>query len=114
MAQRALGPKRTITNMKRFTDKRKVVSLTLVGIAYLLIVFPLIINNLHKQTHGKSSASTASTTSPTCGVASSNTMLIIDRSGSMSEQDGSSGTKISNAITAATNFVRSYFSESCE
>lgn len=35
--------------MKRFRDKRKVVSLTIVGIAYALIVLPLIINNLNKQ-----------------------------------------------------------------
>lgn len=35
--------------MKRFRDRRKVISLTLVGIAYALIVLPLIVNNLQKQ-----------------------------------------------------------------
>lgn len=96
-----------IFNMKRFQDKRKVISLTLVGIAYLLVVLPLIVSNVQKQQTTKSSAATAqpTPTPPVCGQAPSNTMLIIDRSGSMSEQDGSSGTKISNAITAADNFV---------
>lgn len=35
--------------MKRFKDRRKVMSLTIVGIAYALIVLPLIINNLNQQ-----------------------------------------------------------------
>lgn len=35
--------------MKRFRDKRKIVSLSLVGIAYALIVIPLIISNITKQ-----------------------------------------------------------------
>jgi hypothetical protein len=41
--------------MKRFKNKRKVISLTLVSIAYVLIVTPLIISNLQKQQslHGK-------------------------------------------------------------
>ncbi len=90
--------------MKRFRDKRKVVSLTLVGIAYLLIVTPLIISNLQKQQTNKGHASTM-TAQQACGIATSNTMLIIDRSGSMNEQDASSGTKISNAKIAANNFV---------
>ena len=38
--------------MKRFKNKRKVVSLSLVTIAYVLIVTPLIISNLQKQ-HAK-------------------------------------------------------------
>ena len=93
--------------MKRFRDKRKVVSLTLVGLAYLLIVTPIIINNVKNQqtTSGHAQQAVATPTPPVCAKAASNTMLIIDRSGSMSEKDGSSGTKISNAITAAGNFV---------
>lgn len=35
--------------MKRFKNKRKVISLTLVSIAYALIVTPLIISNFQKQ-----------------------------------------------------------------
>jgi Mg-chelatase subunit ChlD len=91
--------------MKRFRDKRKVMSLTLVGLAYLLIVMPLIVHNLQNQTSKKTHASTETSTQAACGVATSNTMLIIDRSGSMSEQIGTSGTKIADAITAANNFV---------
>ncbi len=40
-----------------------------------------------------------------CGNASSDTMLVIDRSGSMADKEGTSGTKISNAKTAASNFI---------
>ena len=94
--------------MKRFRDKRKVVSLTLVGIAYLLIVIPLIISNMQKQQTNKGHASTM-TAQQACGIATSNTMLIIDRSGSMNEQDASSGTKISNAKIAANNFFTYLF-----
>lgn len=93
--------------MKRFRDRKKVVSLTLVGVAYLLIVIPLIISNVQKQQSLNTHAATAqpTPTPPVCGQAPSNTQLIIDRSGSMGEQAGSSGTKMSNAITAAENFV---------
>lgn len=35
--------------MKRFKDRRKVISLTIVGIAYAMIVLPLIISNVQKQ-----------------------------------------------------------------
>lgn len=35
--------------MKRFKDRRKVVSLTIVGVAYAMIVLPLIVNNIQKQ-----------------------------------------------------------------
>lgn len=42
--------------MKRFKDRRKVVSLTIVGIAYALIVLPLIINNLNQQQDVRSRA----------------------------------------------------------
>lgn len=35
--------------MKRFKDRRKVLSLSLVGIAYAMIVLPLIISNVNKQ-----------------------------------------------------------------
>lgn len=40
-----------------------------------------------------------------CGTSPGDSMLIIDTSGSMNDQDGSSGTKISNAISAAGNFI---------
>jgi len=40
-----------------------------------------------------------------CGTSPGDTMLVMDTSGSMSDQQGSSGTKISNAITAADNFI---------
>src|ERR1700742_1694033 len=95
--------------MKRFKDKRKVVSLTLVGVAYLLIVIPLIVSNLQKQQTDRSHAAAPSSapvkSAAACGVANSNTMMIIDKSGSMGEKDGSSGTKMSNAITAGNSFV---------
>src|SRR5258708_8676510 len=93
--------------MKRFRDKRKVISLTLVGVAYLLIVTPLIISNLQKQQNlrGRAQVTSGTHASATCGIAKSNTMMIIDKSGSMNEIDASGGTKISNARTAADNFV---------
>lgn len=43
--------------------------------------------------------------SQTCGVSPSDAMLVIDKSGSMNDQAGTSGTKLSNAKTAASNFV---------
>ncbi|HVA96989.1 MAG TPA: VWA domain-containing protein [Candidatus Acidoferrales bacterium] len=95
--------------MKRFRDKRKVVSLTLVGVAYLLIVIPLIVSNLQKQQsysgHAQTAQSSPVNAAATCGIANSNTMMIIDRSGSMGEKDSTTGTKMSNAITAGDNFV---------
>jgi len=95
--------------MKRFKDKRKVLSLTLVGVAYLLIVTPLIIANLQKQQeirgHAQTTHSQSTNAAATCGVATSDTMMIIDKSGSMNDKAGSTGTKISNAITAGDNFV---------
>lgn len=95
--------------MKRFKDKRKVLSLTLVGVAYLLIVTPLIITNLQKQQeirgHAQTTHSQATNAAATCGIATSDTMMIIDKSGSMNDKAGSTGTKISNAITAGDNFV---------
>lgn len=42
--------------MRRFRDKRKIVSLTLVGIAYLLIVFPIVLSNLHNNQEIRSRA----------------------------------------------------------
>lgn len=42
--------------MKRFRDRRKVISLTIVGIAYALIVLPLIITNVQKQQSLRSKA----------------------------------------------------------
>lgn len=42
--------------MKRFKDRQKVISLTIVGIAYALIVLPLIVSNLQKQQALKSKA----------------------------------------------------------
>ncbi|HWY79071.1 MAG TPA: VWA domain-containing protein, partial [Candidatus Sulfotelmatobacter sp.] len=90
--------------MKRFRDKRKIISLTLVGIAYLLIVTPLIISNLQKQQTVRGHAQMI-TAAQACGIATSNTMLLIDRSGSMNEKDASSGTKISNAKIGANNFI---------
>jgi len=89
--------------MKRFREKRKMISLTLVGVAYLLIVIPLIVSNVQKEQTTNSSADTTAQ-SQVCGAAPSNTMLIIDRSGSMADSDGTA-TKIANAITAADNFV---------
>lgn len=95
--------------MRRFRDKRKIVSLTLVGVAYLLIVIPLVVSNIQKQetirSHAQTPQSAPVQSAATCGVANSNTMMVIDRSGSMSETDGSSGTKMSNAIIAGNNFV---------
>ena len=41
----------------------------------------------------------------TCGTSPSDAMLVIDRSGSMNDQAGTTGTKISNAKIAASNFV---------
>lgn len=43
--------------------------------------------------------------SASCGTSPGDTMLVMDTSGSMSDQDGTSGTKIANAISAADNFI---------
>ena len=40
-----------------------------------------------------------------CGTSPGDTMLVMDTSGSMNDQEGSSGTKISNAIASAGNFI---------
>lgn len=40
-----------------------------------------------------------------CGTSPTDVMLVIDKSGSMNDRAGSSGTKISNAKTAANNFI---------
>lgn len=55
--------------MRRFRDKRKVVSLTIVGIAYALIVLPLILNNVQKQQElrGRSQVVNQSTTQELSG-----------------------------------------------
>lgn len=93
--------------MRRFGDKRKVISLTLVGIAYALIVTPLIISNLQKQQDVRSRASTGNVTtqSATCGTATTSTLLTIDRSGSMKDRTSSGGTKIDRAKAGAVAFV---------
>lgn len=41
----------------------------------------------------------------TCGTSPSDAMLVIDKSGSMADQAGTSGTKLSNAKIAANNFI---------
>lgn len=41
----------------------------------------------------------------TCGTTPSDTMLVMDVSDSMNEQSGTSGSKITNAKTAASNFI---------
>lgn len=41
----------------------------------------------------------------TCGYAASDALLVIDKSGSMNDRNGTTGTKISNAKTAASNFI---------
>lgn len=40
-----------------------------------------------------------------CGTSPSDVMLVMDTSGSMNDSNGSSGTKLSSAIAAATNYV---------
>jgi Mg-chelatase subunit ChlD len=40
-----------------------------------------------------------------CGTSPGDTMLVMDTSESMNDKNGSSGTKLSNAITAANNYV---------
>jgi Mg-chelatase subunit ChlD len=40
-----------------------------------------------------------------CGTSPGDSMLVIDTSGSMNDHDGTSGTKISNAIASANNFI---------
>lgn len=44
-------------------------------------------------------------TSQTCGTSPSDTLLVMDVSDSMNEQSGTSGSKISNAKTAANSFI---------
>lgn len=46
-----------------------------------------------------------------CGTSPGDTMLVMDTSGSMNDQEGTSGTKISNAISAADNFITIVSSE---
>ncbi len=45
--------------MRRFKDRRKVISLTVVGVAYAMIVLPLIVNNLREQQDLRSRAQVA-------------------------------------------------------
>src|SRR5258708_3055394 len=90
--------------MKRFREKRKMVSLTLVGVAYLLIVIPLIVSNVQKQQDVRSNADTTTAQSQVCGAAPSNTMLVIDRSGSMGKKERKT-TKIAKGINDGDNFV---------
>jgi len=99
--------------MKPVVTKQKVLVLVIILGVYAAIVTPLIITNLQKQQqiHGHAQTVTATTPTPavcpipTGGGNPSDDMLIIDRSGSMNDKVGSSGTKISNAKLAATNFV---------
>ena len=63
--------------MKRFKDKRKVVSLTLVGIAYALIITPLIIHNLNQQQdlRGRSQTIDPNATSELANISTTQTSL---------------------------------------
>ena len=91
----------------KILKQKRVVLLGVIVLLYTLVVTPLLIINVQKRQTARSNAasSTPTPTPPVCGTATSSTMLVIDRSGSMGEKDGSSGTKISNAKTAAANFV---------
>lgn len=89
--------------MKKYV-KNKFVLLGVVLLLYGLIILPLVIFNMQGRQDTRSRGQEANTTA-TCGTSPSNAMLVIDRSGSMDDRVGSSGTKLSNAKSSAKNFV---------
>lgn len=90
--------------MKHYT-KNKFLLLGVVLLLYALIVLPLVIFNMQNTRNDTRSRGAESTTTATCGTSPSNAMLVIDRSDSMNDRVGSSGTKLSNAKSSAKNFV---------
>lgn len=86
--------------MKYFQRRRKLVPLAIFIVLYLIVLIPLIVFNLQQRQETRSKAAVA-----TCGNAPSDTMLIIDKSGSMNETAGTSSTKLASAKSAATNFI---------
>lgn len=88
--------------MKAFTKKKKLLLLGVVLLLYALVLTPLLVINLQKQQETRSKADT---TTAVCGSAPADIVLVIDKSGSMNDRLGSSGTKLSNAKIAAKNFV---------
>lgn len=86
--------------MQYFQRRKKLIPLAIFITLYLLVLVPLIVFNLQQRQDTRSKAAVA-----TCGNAPSDTMLIIDKSGSMNETAGTSTTKLSSAKSAATNFI---------
>ena len=88
--------------MKAFTKKKKLLLLGVVLLLYALVLTPLLVINLQKK---QDSRSKADSTTAVCGSAPADIVLVIDRSSSMDDKIGSSGTKLANAKIAAKNFV---------
>jgi Mg-chelatase subunit ChlD len=88
--------------MKAFTKKKKLLLLGVVLLLYALVLTPLLVINLQKR---QDTRSKADTTTAVCGTAPADIVLVIDRSSSMNDKVGSSGTKLANAKIAAKNFV---------
>jgi Mg-chelatase subunit ChlD len=83
-------------------NRKKLLILGAVLLLYGLVLTPILIINLQKQQELRGRAATPA---PVCANVPVDVTLIIDKSGSMNDQVGSSGTKLANAKTAAKAFV---------
>ena len=71
----------------------------------LLIIFAIAFVTAFYQIKNPSASAQTPLPAPVCGTSSSDVVIDIDRSGSMTDPAGSSGTKLSNAKSAAKRFV---------
>src|SRR5882724_2220730 len=91
--------------MDAYKNKKKLLLLGFVLLLYTLVLLPLLIINLQERQELRGKAAGPTPTPPVCGNAPVDVMLILDKSGSMNSQVGSSGTKLSNAKAAAKSFI---------
>lgn len=97
--------------MEKYVNKKKAILLLAVLSIYVVIITPLLIINLQNKQKLRGKAQTTTTTptvSPaqSCGNVSTDTILILDSTGSMSEVENSTGrTKLDSAKIAAKSFV---------
>ncbi|MBU4017449.1 VWA domain-containing protein, partial [Patescibacteria group bacterium] len=88
--------------MQKYINKKKAILLVAVLAVYAVIITPLLVINLQnkQELRGKAQTSTTPTPVPICGNVPTDIMLIIDRSGSMSEVN-----KITETKQAAKSFI---------
>ncbi len=89
--------------MHYFKQKKKLLLLALVLFLYGLVLLPLLVINLQKQQNLKGKAAEIST-SAICANSPSDIELIIDKSGSMNDNIGTT-TKLASAKVAANSFM---------